>query len=365
MRDKIVLLAWHVDYWDRLGWKDPFASPAYTLRQRQYVPTLKARGLVTPQLLVGNARYARDWKARVDKASAEAAAVGISAEVSSKGGKVTAVIGLTKGAADLPATAVVRPVLYQRAGKTVIPRGENKGKTLRDFFVVRAVGKDIPATDAMEKGAKVTFPIPSGVTADNLGVVVLVEDPATMTTIEAADFPVAKGPPVLIVVRETDTARKKLVEETLTPRARAAGFEVRVVPTASAGRAKFARWLRKTRKDAGADESRTFVLGLSDAAPETLRLLMENPNAFTGVILVAARMSPEAKEVVGLPKLPAFLVYGKADTKAPVAEGEKVRDAMKAAGVDVLWRVVDTSDHDGVLEKSLTELLFWAFDAGK
>src|SRR5690348_12259422 len=60
-RDKVVPLTFHVDYWDRLGWKDPFASGAYTGRQEWYARSSKLRspdgasgldGLYTPQMIV-------------------------------------------------------------------------------------------------------------------------------------------------------------------------------------------------------------------------------------------------------------------------------------------------------------------------
>src|SRR5438132_13969858 len=42
-RDKVVPLTFHVDYWDDLGWKDPFATPAFTDRQRWYARSRKLR----------------------------------------------------------------------------------------------------------------------------------------------------------------------------------------------------------------------------------------------------------------------------------------------------------------------------------
>ena len=61
-RDKVLPLTFHVDYWDNLGWKDAFAAPAYTGRQRWYAASGRLRppdgdealtGLYTPQLVVG------------------------------------------------------------------------------------------------------------------------------------------------------------------------------------------------------------------------------------------------------------------------------------------------------------------------
>ena len=51
-RDDIIALALHVDYWDYLGWKDNFASPAFSNRQRAYARAAQRRTVYTPQVIV-------------------------------------------------------------------------------------------------------------------------------------------------------------------------------------------------------------------------------------------------------------------------------------------------------------------------
>jgi hypothetical protein len=52
----VYLLAFHVDYWDRLGWKDVFSNAAYTDRQRQYAHWLKVQSVYTPQIVVNGGK---------------------------------------------------------------------------------------------------------------------------------------------------------------------------------------------------------------------------------------------------------------------------------------------------------------------
>ena len=51
----IIALGWHVDYWDYIGWKDAFAHPAFTERQKAYARALKQRMVYTPQFIINGA----------------------------------------------------------------------------------------------------------------------------------------------------------------------------------------------------------------------------------------------------------------------------------------------------------------------
>lgn len=52
----VYLLAYHVDYWDRLGWKDSFSSPIFSARQNQYADWLKLKTIYTPQIVVNGSK---------------------------------------------------------------------------------------------------------------------------------------------------------------------------------------------------------------------------------------------------------------------------------------------------------------------
>jgi hypothetical protein len=51
----IIALGWHVDYWDYIGWKDAFAHPAFTERQKAYARALNQRMIYTPQFIINGA----------------------------------------------------------------------------------------------------------------------------------------------------------------------------------------------------------------------------------------------------------------------------------------------------------------------
>ncbi len=167
----IIALAWHVDYWDRLGWPDPFARHAYTQRQTAYARALGARGLYTPQAVVdGRTDVVGSRKGRlvqaIEAARARAPAATVTAKVARAGRRFTvtpAVVGAPEGARVL--------VALTESGLSVkVPRGENAGRTLQHDHVVRAFVEGAP-------GAALAFEAPAGVRLARSRVVVLVQAP--------------------------------------------------------------------------------------------------------------------------------------------------------------------------------------------
>ena len=137
-RDDVIALTLHVNYWDYIGWRDPFASDATTDRQRAYGRRL-ARGMVyTPQMVidgvldaVGSDRYA------VKRAIAEARKTNrlrLDIDVRSDGNDGL-VVSLPGGQFD--GTAAVWLARFDAEQVTDVMRGENTGRTLRTVNVVR------------------------------------------------------------------------------------------------------------------------------------------------------------------------------------------------------------------------------------
>ena len=126
-RDDIIALALHVDYWDYLGWEDPFAQPAFTARQKAYARAAGSRTIYTPQMIVKGhdalvGPEAQSLEALIRQAKAEAPRVGISVTGEAGDYKVDL---WPVAPTDLP--NVVQVVRYAPEARVKILRGENAG----------------------------------------------------------------------------------------------------------------------------------------------------------------------------------------------------------------------------------------------
>jgi hypothetical protein len=137
-RPDVLALSFHVDYWDRLGWKDPFSSPAATARQRQYARLLGIDTVYTPQMVIDGRREAvGSDRAAVERALAavrrEPDAVPVTLSVNHGEARIT--MGQGGGAA----SASVVLIGFDRRHVDAVERGENSGRTLTHVDVVRGI----------------------------------------------------------------------------------------------------------------------------------------------------------------------------------------------------------------------------------
>jgi hypothetical protein len=127
----VIPLSFHVDYWDDLGWADPFASAAWTERQREYAAVLGDR-IYTPELVVaGGEGMVGSQGTRVAQAIAAAPA---QKKLAANATWDSASLRIEVTA---PANADVFVAIWQDTTRTKVPRGENAGETLVSDHVVR------------------------------------------------------------------------------------------------------------------------------------------------------------------------------------------------------------------------------------
>lgn len=177
---RVVPLAFHVDYWDRLGWTDRFGSPRYTERQHAMARLAGSRLVYTPQFL----RNGRDWRSGGSPLPAPTLPGGarIALELGPVAGAQLAVRGEV---AATGATVDVYLALYENNLESQVRAGENAGRTLRhDFVVRRLVGPLVPDAKGRLTLRQEIALEPDWKRAD-LGVAAFVQDRATGEILQA------------------------------------------------------------------------------------------------------------------------------------------------------------------------------------
>ncbi len=168
-REGVIALAFHVDYWNYLGWSDPYSQAAFSERQRAYASVLDGR-VYTPELVInGTVGLVGSQRQRVESliatAMATPAPVEIRLSARLEGDVVIANCTLT----DAPEDAVLHLALVERSTHQNPSRGENRGRTLNHTNVVR-VFESLPAISGYH-----TLALPEGLNTSNAGIVAYVQ----------------------------------------------------------------------------------------------------------------------------------------------------------------------------------------------
>lgn len=188
---RVIPLSFHVDYWDRLGWRDPFSSKEATARQYAYAEVTRSDRVYTPQMVVngtesfiGNNAH----KARTSISSAAAQSPRFDIEISDiliatdPEGVLTLRSNVrldSQTVSNTPQRVMV--AVTENDLDVDIPRGENRGLTLHHDHVVRAIRQEStfdPTTwDTME--LEIAIPMQTDWKVENLSLVVFVQDPVS------------------------------------------------------------------------------------------------------------------------------------------------------------------------------------------
>jgi len=140
-RPGVLALSFHVDYWNYLGWKDPFSAAWATARQKAYRWSLRERMIYTPQIVVdGRTATVGSYANRIDRMIATAAAA-VRPRLSMRLERAGTAVRLSIAASETVKRAALFLVRFDRLRQTRIPAGENAGKTLSYHHVVRSLEK--------------------------------------------------------------------------------------------------------------------------------------------------------------------------------------------------------------------------------
>jgi hypothetical protein len=170
-----VLLSLHVDYWNDIGWKDPFSSPVLSERQRSLAALGRSRSVYTPEIFVG-AQELRGWSTGVPDAVKRINARPAQATIGVTLGRSTAAGLPVEVKANGPAGALLQVALVQNRVVSKVSAGENNGRTLQHDFVVRQWLPALPlGPDGSVSLARV-LPLPGGAPGQDFAISAFVQN---------------------------------------------------------------------------------------------------------------------------------------------------------------------------------------------
>jgi hypothetical protein len=188
-------LAFHVDYWDYIGWKDRFADARYGERQSEAVRRQGGRTRYTPQVML-DGRDARNWL----RSASFAESVGesmrrtprarLAMDAEASGPSITATLSVDIPFADDRRAAQVYFALTEASAQSRVSAGENRGKTLDHAHVVRAYAGPYAWR---ERAFTQSFAHPADTKREKLAIVAFVQDAKSGQTLQSLRVPLCGG----------------------------------------------------------------------------------------------------------------------------------------------------------------------------
>ena len=135
-RDDVIALAMHVDYWDYIGWKDQFASPAHSERQRTYAVVAGRRSVYTPEMIINGedsivGARGMEIADAIQKHKSKPSSIDL--EIKRSGGELIIAASNSARAQSM----VVHVLRFQPSREVRITRGENAGRNMSYANVVQ------------------------------------------------------------------------------------------------------------------------------------------------------------------------------------------------------------------------------------
>ncbi len=185
----VIPLAFHVDYWNYIGWTDPFSSAEWSRRQSSYAESLATGRVYTPQLVVNGRRdcvgsNASRVRQEIERAGSQEAAGSLALDLrpGSDAQRLDLGIEARLGAAAAGERWSVMVAVFENGLETPVSKGENGGRTLRNDHVVRTLIEafSLPVRPGAERSERLEIELASDWDRRRLGVAVFLQDPKTL-----------------------------------------------------------------------------------------------------------------------------------------------------------------------------------------
>jgi len=198
---EVIALSEHVDYWNRLGWSDPYSSSDFSARQSQYANAFSIDDVYTPQMIVdGRVQFVGSNDSEARQAIADAAhnaKAGVTVSLVSESGQARTITlairveGLSKVVKSDDSDVML--AVTESGLRSNVTRGENAGRVLNHIAVVRrlsTIATIVPQSDAPFT-AEPVMQISKTWKRENLKAVVFVQERASRRVVGAAMLPLA------------------------------------------------------------------------------------------------------------------------------------------------------------------------------
>jgi len=172
----VYVLGFHVDYWNRLGWKDEFSNAAYSERQREYAAHFNLENVYTPQVVVNG---------KVQLVGSDGVALSrlVNTEIKNPANQSIEIMASMPGSKTVQVTyknnvtesTMVNIALVQKKVQTKVKRGENEGRILRQINIVR----DFKTIHNGRREGTANLVLPNGLAANECEVIVYLQQVKT------------------------------------------------------------------------------------------------------------------------------------------------------------------------------------------
>ena len=171
--DNVYVLAYHVDYWDRQGWKDVFSNADYTKRQYDYAKFLGKEPIYTPQLIVnGKADYIASQETVVRNGIKSALSKPVVTDLSLEANQANNNLNVNYNIEGIFKNSNLIIAIVQKAAKTNVKRGENANRILSHYQIVH----HLHTVDLKDKNGTVSIHLPKSFNTKDFEVIGFVQD---------------------------------------------------------------------------------------------------------------------------------------------------------------------------------------------
>jgi len=173
---RIFALSYHVDYWNRLGWKDPYSDSKHSKRQRAYANAFESSRVYTPQMVInGSAEFNGSNQRASDKAVNIAMQLNPTAEIAINSTVSKQGIHIAWNTRGIDPNDVINLALVQNEGRQSITNGENANRNLRHINIVR----EFETVEGQKPRGRLTMEIPSNFDPDEFHIVGFIQSNKT------------------------------------------------------------------------------------------------------------------------------------------------------------------------------------------